>query len=210
MSVRYRTCVLAVAGLLTGAGFSNAASFDDLAEREGFYVGGTGGYTFPDDIDVNQGPIESELDLDEGWSVTGAVGAYVGAFRIEGEGSYRENDFDQGSPILDIGDGTLSAWSAMANVYLDIPISEVFELYVGGGAGWAWVDTEADTSLGDIDEQDDGFAWQVMAGATFNVNERTHVLVGYRLWSTEDLEFDSTDADQPLIHTAEVGLRLDL
>lgn len=166
----------------------------------GWYAAITGGYTFPDDAE-SEG---FDIPLDEGFSVTGAIGTDLGAIRVEGEGSYRENDLD----VAGI-DGDISAISVMANVLYDHPIADAVDVYVGAGVGAAFVDFEATGGGLTTDDDDTVLAYQFLAGLALYTSDNFAITGGYRLWTTSDLEFEGADVDAPLVHTAEIGVRFD-
>ncbi len=138
-------------------------------------------------------------------------------FRYEVEGAFRTNDFDLSEDLQSAlgGDveGDFHAISAMGNVYVDVPVTERVEIYVGGGIGVAFVtvDLTLNSGFGTFsDEVDDTVvAYQFLIGAAFRVRERVSITTGYRMWSTGNLEFDFTEFEAPVVHTAEIGLRFE-
>ena len=162
----------------------------------GWYASVIGGYTFPDDAEVEG----FDVPLDEGFSIAGAVGTNVGVFRVEGEGAYRVNDVDVAGT-----NGDISAISIMGNALYDHALTDALDLYVGGGLGVAFV--EADD--GDDSDDDTVLAYQFLVGLAFYTSDNFAITGGYRLWTTSDLDLSGVDVDMPLYHTAEVGVRFE-
>ena len=61
----------------------------------------------------------------------------------------------------------------LANSYIDIPLDLIFTPYAGAGVGWGWIDVDGP---GD----DSGFAFSLMAGATFGLSDNIAIDTGYR------------------------------
>ena len=162
----------------------------------GWYASVMGGYTFPDDAEVEG----FDVPLDEGFSIVGAVGTNVGAFRVEGEAGYRVNDVD-----VTGASGDISAISVMGNALYDHPLTDALDLYVGGGVGVAFVDVED----GDESDDDTVLAYQFLVGLAFYTSDNFAITGGYRLWTTSDLDLSGVDVDVPLFHTAEIGVRFE-
>jgi opacity protein-like surface antigen len=68
--------------------------------------------------------------------------------------------------------GRIRQASAMANIWLDIPIGGTITPYVGGGAGIAGFETDGDGKA--------KFAWQLGAGVAFDLSESVSVTANYR------------------------------
>lgn len=71
------------------------------------------------------------------------------------------------------GGAELDALTALANFYLDVPVSEQLTPYVGVGAGYGWADV-------DPGSDDSGFSYALMAGAGFDMTRTLMLDVGYR------------------------------
>jgi opacity protein-like surface antigen len=133
----------------------------------------------------------------------------VGRLRVEAEGRYRDPieqtylGFNRETPKIGLGPpgpippkpeliGTMQAksyggWSAMANIWRDFQLTDRLDAYAGGGIGGAGFQT----SFQQIDsaepspavlEYRTAYAWQVGAGAIWNVNDRVAVDVSYRIF----------------------------
>lgn len=68
---------------------------------------------------------------------------------------------------------------------LNVEVTDKLDFYVGGKAGYAWLD--ADSSY--FDDSDSGFTWGVGAGFRYYFSENIHARVGY--------EFSRTYTDVP-------------
>lgn len=66
-----------------------------------------------------------------------------------------------------------TSWSTMANVWRDVPITDHLGLYAGGGVGAGGGRSAAGESRSE-------FTWQAGGGATYALNNRLSLDVGYR------------------------------
>jgi opacity protein-like surface antigen len=180
---------------------------------DGWYVDVGGAYTLIEDSDLVDGRLpggRGELEVDDGYAVTGAVGyGYGNGLRTELELAYRESDLDaiSGGGFGVVGSrgvgGDISAFSGMVNVYYDYRVNGGFVPYIGGGIGGASIDLDSST-LG-VDDSETVFAYQFMGGLRYPLNDRLWLRVGYRFFSTEDLEIQGTEAEY-VTHNVEAGL----
>ncbi len=192
--------VLLALAMVLGLGVSNVC-----AEM---YFSGNVGIGWVDDISLTDGVETIDLSFDPGYGVSAAFGhAYSNGFRTEIEFNYFSSDLDEvtvvgeGSASLN-GDGTVVA--VMVNGLYDFMPGQTFNPFVGAGVGYA----NAEIDLLGISEDDDVFAYQLIAGVAFKLTERLTSDVQYRYFGTEDLEFeDVTDADSVNTHNLMVGLR---
>ena len=141
---------------------------------------------------------------DTGFVLTAANGAHldslVHGFRVELEASYRRNSADgvwgSSTPRMSMPSvGNLefdeSTWAVLANAWYDVDLGS-FRPYIGGGAGWAETKLEGRYFGRNprrlIDFSGDGFAWQLGAGINFEISENTTIGIGYRYFSSPDVE----------------------
>lgn len=184
------------------------------------YVSGFGGVNFQRDQDSNR-VVENDLlnaaevDFDPGFVVGGSVGyafpeTAFGRFRVEVEGSYRENDVDDGRTLAgrQTFRGDLSAAAGLAMLYYDlVDVSEFVTPFIGGGAGVANIDSDVTYAPGDTDapstialggDTETEFAWQVVAGFALPVVPGIDLTLDGRYFATTDPDFDrqiiATDA----------------
>lgn len=181
-------------------------------------------------------------EFDEGYALSAALGRRYGAFRGEIELAYQSNDVDThtnvgvgggpigaedagvlitGSPNIGVsvadlvadGRGSIDTTFLMANGYYDFTAVGPFTPYVGAGLGVGFVNV--DYSPSDVTIVDDDatvFAYQLIAGGSFDISDRTALFAQYRYRATEDVETDVAlfDANLDVENTAsviEAGLR---
>lgn len=119
--------------------------------------------------------------------------------------------------------GELSAWTALANLYLDLGNFSGFVPYVGAGAGMAYVKmddivTESAGIFTDIgDASDWNFAWALMAGFAYEFSPNLALDAGYRYIDLGEVDSDTLTGfgagdgdftyDDLRAHEIRVGLR---
>ncbi|MEO0465912.1 MAG: outer membrane beta-barrel protein [Pseudomonadota bacterium] len=90
------------------------------------------------------------------------------------------------------GQGDITTLAVFANAYYDIDMGGQFKPYVGAGIGFMDVDVEyAPSGVGIIDDGETKFAWQLKAGANFEVNSSWEVYGEYAYRQTDDIEVDN-------------------
>lgn len=215
----------AVASVGIGVCQSAAA---DISERYGLYFAATLGTgnssgsgeihdTSIDDTDVP----DIRFTMDDGVGGTVAMGMYRGLFRAEIEGGFRDHaleEFSTDAPAWSVDADVSGMATAMVNVYLDIPVAERLDIYVGGGLGLAGFWTEASYSGPGVSEDFDAYlsapAAQLLAGLSFRISDYTHLTVGYRFFSPLNAELNWHDVETswklPNFDAVEIGLRIDL
>jgi opacity protein-like surface antigen len=154
-----RSMLHAAAALCFAVGAAIAAdsnSGSGWSDLESFYLRG--------DIGVSLGKLEGPDD--EAVSLGLGVGhmwndVLRSDLRLEWSGNYE-------TTITDLDTTTL-----LANSYIDIPLDLIFTPYAGAGVGWGWIDVDGP---GD----DSGFAFSLMAGATFGLSDNIAIDTGYR------------------------------
>jgi len=120
-----------------------------------------------------------QLDRDNGFAGLGSLGyAFGNGFRIELEGSYRQNGLDglSGTTAPTSASGTIQNYGLMANLLFDMDIGKPWLYpYLGGGVGYGWDRlssarfSQAGTSFSSS-ETEGGFAYQAIAGLSFPVS----------------------------------------
>jgi opacity protein-like surface antigen len=175
----------------------------------GVYIEGRGGAVFLMDSDIDAtGLPDTDISFDPGWMAEGAVGyAHESGFRGEVAAGYRKNDFDEIN-VSGLGsagvDGDVTATTVMANGYFDAYFGPQMRwaVYIGGGAGVAYLDVSGD--LGSAD--DTVFAYQGSLGFSFAASPNVVLSLGYQYLATEDPEFEGIDAEYQS-HNAVAGVR---
>ena len=177
----------------------------------GPYVSGQVGATWVDDADFNAGGDTGESSFDTGFNVGVSGGYDFGPVRAEGEVTYRLNDVDEYNVTgfgTFTGDGDVSALSLLANGFWDIEIPGPVTPYLGAGIGVAQV--SLDDSTPGIDDDDTVFAYQVAAGAAFELMPSLALDLGYRYFATADPEFEDaagTFESEYKSHNLSLGVR---
>ena len=169
-----------------------------LAKAEtGLYLGADVGYSFLPSLDLREDDLEGEAELDDAYVFGGALGYRFRSFRIEANVSYRESDADELSVEgVDLGGGgEASALVGLVNAYYDFDLGLPVRPYVGGGIGAAYLklDTGPDAPV-DVDADTGALAWNVAAGATYDLTESLALTAGYRY-----LRLEGTDVSAEVI-----------
>lgn len=163
-----------------------------LADEPGLYVGAGAGLNFLNDLDLSAG---GDVDTDLGWAGIGALGFRLGnGIRTELEGGYRFNDGD----IAGVS-SNVRTWSAMANLIYDWDTGSIFEPYAGFGLGA--VNTEI------ANDSEWAFAYQGIAGVSFEINDWVEPFIDYRFLGTAGLDADplNNDLDDELMNNTILG-----
>lgn len=202
--------LLWAAGLLVVPGFAGDA-------KAQLYLGGHGGLSLQSDSDlgVDGGP-DAEASFSEGYTIGGALGYRFGlqknlSLDVEGEVTYRENDFDEIDLLgtsLDAG-GDVSSLAFMGNIWLNLALGDSgFVPYVGGGIGATRIETNDVSVTGFTlsDESDTVGAGQLGAGIGYRITENVSVSFDYRFLMSEEPEFDDVEAENEN-HSLRLGLR---
>ncbi|MEM9883760.1 MAG: outer membrane beta-barrel protein [Planctomycetota bacterium] len=191
-----------------------ARSGDQHLNPIGFYVGGMAGLTFVEDvsliaIDGGTPAQDTDFDFEESLAGYGFFGFDFGPVRTElevGGRLFEINRVREDGVTVPGADGDVGELSLMANLIFDIPVTDRFEFYAGGGAGGAFLFSDIDES-GLDSVTDFVFAYQAVAGAQFEVAPRLYLNLGYRVHSFDDPNFDGVEYDAPLIQSVDFGIR---
>ena len=187
------------------------------ASAGNYYVNVSGGanWLHDDSFDAVSAPNVFVFDNDAqvGFTLSAAAGLHLDnvlpGLRVEGEFGYRENDVNGDWSTASVGpvvrsgslDYQASTYSILANAWYDFSVLG-FNPYVGGGIGWAhsnldglFVNGIPSNALG---ESDGGFAWQLGAGLTFDIQPGTKLNIGYRYFQGPDVTVFSPKTTNPL------------
>jgi len=187
----YSVAAVALAGFASFAAVAPAMA-DGWLPKDGMYGSIKGGAAWVDDHSYSTagGTSTVETKLDDGLIGTAALGVKSGIMRYELEGIRQESDVKAhtvgGTGIGGGGKTTLSG--AMGNVYIDLGEHMGLKPYIGGGAGYARVGFE-DYRVGGttvLDDKDDVFAYQGMAGVSYDLNPHWALTAEYRYLGTND------------------------
>lgn len=187
-----------------------------VAQAEGWYVTGSAGASFSEDLDASRASLDVTESVDTGFLLSGGLGYTYGPWRLEGEVIYTQNDIDtlSVSGRTTTANGDVSTLAGMASAYFDLPVNARLVPYVGGGVGLA------DVSLNDLaadglfvaDDSETVFALQVKAGIAYQFSPQVDAMFGYRFFDTDEFEVrDSTGTPinnaGPQLHTIEASVR---
>jgi outer membrane protein OmpA-like peptidoglycan-associated protein len=178
---------------------------------------------------------DAGLDFDTGWAGFITAGyAFDNNWRIEAELGYRTNDFGVDpffngklpsivrtdaliDPYSTIG-GDLTEYTAMINVIYDVPLTDKLTFSVGVGAGVDFANVE----VAGFDDTDTNFAYQAIAGVSYEITKRLDLTLTYRYLHVDEPEFSGTvdyygyptpisaKLDDLEKHSVTIGLRYDL
>ena len=154
------------------------------------------------DVDTHRGVSAAGLDLsgiDAGVLITG-------------------NQGDLGVSVADLvadGRGEIDTKSVMINMLYDFDLDLPITPYAGIGVGLR--DTSVTYRPSDVDilsDNDVGFGYQLILGATYNINETFDVFANYRYRDGREVSLDSTELFMARFkldnqaHIFDVGLRV--
>ena len=188
MNYRYISVVCAVC--LLWSAFAHA--------DEGWYLSGQIGGSFltSSDLDDPTGivaAVGTEFDFDPGFDFSGALGYHRTKLRVEAEIKYATNDIDT-LEVVGVGlaaDGDVSSLGFMLNVFRDFDISDPWQVYLGGGIGYAIVSINDARVVGVAlaDDDDTVFAYQLGTGIGYRISPATTFSLDYRYFATLNPEF---------------------
>lgn len=166
-----------------------------------------GAYTMADDFGFQVAPGTITTDFDDGYGFGAALGTRLGEqgaagrWRVEAELTLRTNDVDShrlnGSAPLAGATGELESTAVMLNALYDFDTGGPFTPYIGGGVGAAMVEASG-FGVGAIpavlDDDDTVLAYQLIAGAGYDVSPNTVLFAEYRWFATDDPDVTTSAA----------------
>ena len=198
--------------LLIGAFVS--ASVSPATAAEDWYVNLSAGGTSTQDSDVDVpliSPLVLETTQDLGPVILGAVGKrFPSGLRVEGELSYRKNDFDTiaasgtttvsgvtitGTNVPVALGGDFSSVGFMANLAYDFMKDGKYHPYVLVGLGGSIISV-SDATVGGLllaDDDDFVFTGQIGVGVDYDVTNNMALGISYRFFATSDAELTGSD-----------------
>ncbi len=201
-----------IAAVLAGVAIAPAAAQERNTTP---YVKIEGGYTFDWDSKFENKAILTDLELNEGIVAGGAIGFYLMPnLRTEAEAQYHTSSVDRALGPAVRAEGDIRTVTAMTNLLYDIPLTTRLRTFVGAGIGAALINKDYNikpnpvTTLRDEDS-DFEFAWQAMAGVSYDLTERLVFETKYRFLKTTDYEFQQAEARYQN-HSVLAGLRFHL
>lgn len=202
-----------------GGGLALAfAAAPALANDKGWYLGGAVGIGEIQDIEVNFDPPNDSVELDGDSDAVEAVALgydYANGWRSEVEISHRFNDtgswYDPEFQEM-VGTSDIRAWSAMINLYRDFNQGGTVQPYLGGGIGISQLQFNADGSVNgtdvSVDDNDEVFAAQAIAGLGWRLSQRWTADASYRYFYVPDASFSGASFEDAYVHhDLLVGLR---
>jgi len=181
----------------------------------GLYLSGGVGASLATDADVTGTGISTDIEFDPGPVAMIAMGyGFDNNFRTELELAGRWNDAETVGSTSGTGDTTTT--SGMINVLFDLDIEGDFVPYVGAGLGIANVE---DNGIGlvsgsTISDDDTVFAYQAIAGISYDLSNSISLTADYRYFATDDVSLTTASGvsveQEYSNHSVLVGLRLSL
>lgn len=198
-------------------GFDSGAHYDTTGnfDSPGFYDYSKGEWCpNPTDIPIN-------FDLQNGWTVGGGAGVYSGLlggsrFEIEGFSTQNDNGYLSYSGFELPASFEIQTLAVMFNLLKEVPLGQTgATAYFGGGVGYATTTFHGDIDTIEYDDEDSGFAWQLIAGVDFPVTESLSLFTqyAYRVLSDQTFftdfgDFSHTTDENPYSHAVMFGARV--
>ena len=212
MALRGSGWLAALAGCAVALGATTGYAQSGMQDKEGLYVTGALGASFPRDSTMKGAGFDQSAEMDAGWlALIGVGNAYGNGFRTDIELGYQRSSVDKVSGVD--ASGHMGAGSLMANVYYDFAVDWPVRPFVGIGLGGARVNASGISPVNGsrVGDNDIGFAWQATAGVAYAINDRLDATLAYRYFDVPDLSFKtdagaSVDSDYAS-HMIMVGLR---
>ncbi|MDF1823475.1 MAG: outer membrane beta-barrel protein [Verrucomicrobiales bacterium] len=203
-------------GFDSGSYLDTTGAFDlDQNWQDNCPPGHDGHYGF----DPTQIPIN--MDFDNGFTLGGGVGVYSGLlggsrFEIEGFSTQNDSGYLEYAGFELPADFELRTLAIMFNMLKEVPLGETgAKAYFGGGVGYATTTFEGDLDTILYDNENAGFAWQLIAGVDFPVTESFSIFTQYAFrvlseqhFVTDFGDFTQTTDENPYSHAVMVGGRV--
>ena len=188
-----------------------AVPASSMAGGDSLYLKGNVGIGMAMDTDITNMPDaagSAKMTYDSGFLGTLAVGYdFANPFRVEAEYLWQKNDLNQLSYNNRFGNfnqGDLKTQAFMANGYYDVDTGSPWSPYVGAGLGWAKLDLS--TPALTFADNDNVFAYQLMAGVSYAITDQWSVDAQYRFFGTADATISGADFNENS-NNLMVGLR---
>jgi OmpA-OmpF porin, OOP family len=174
---------------------------------DGVYIGVDAGAVSVNDISLDIGVTNNSANISsgKGYDIGIVAGYDFGKFRLEAEASSRSADsaginvvlagvpLGSAPTVTGIGvlasNGRANAQSLMANAMFDLGRDDGLQAFVGGGIGIAKVRVK--NVIGQpvwLQDSDEGFAWQALAGVRYPMNDHIDVGLKYRFFNGPRVE----------------------
>ncbi len=199
-----------------------------------WYIGLNGGWQERETVHEAGDPT-TFIIFDSGFLINAQLGYRFDLFRVEAEYSFMNNAVDQAGSggAVSSSSGNIGLRAFMANIYHDFNLFDwLWEPYVGAGIGiyQSEINSMYPDFFGTVPgdplfprmplntTSDMPLAYQFRVGASRPVGQRTELLIGYRYFRGEELEFAAAPFATPAaptfhpdgadIHSLEAGLRI--
>lgn len=164
----------------------------DTMFKNGYNLGVAAGYSYGNgfrgeaEVRYIRNAISSHSNVSVGG---GAIGTEDAGVLITGSDNLGANV----STIVADGQGQNGTLAFMINGYYDFLAGEQFSPYIGVGIGYADTNIEFSPSAVAIaDAGNGGFAYQGIAGATYNITEDMGIFAEYRYFARDKINLDLT------------------
>ncbi|NTW51461.1 MAG: porin family protein [Chlorobiaceae bacterium] len=174
-----------------------AGTFSAPALASEHYISSNVGISWINEIPTTSG---DNLRTDSGINMVAALGCDYGAYRLEAEAGYQNNDFSN--------NGNVKILSVLGNGYINLK-NEGARPYVTAGIGGAEVRLK-DVTLGTPvrhSDEDTVFAYQIGAGVEVPIAKKTFFDARYRYFGTTEINTGITGSRSIDSHNVLVGLR---
>lgn len=218
-----KNLALALLTVCLGTASASAQHYYDNELHTGFYLSARGALTIPGDVTLKSSLGNANISLKNGYDVSAAVGYRLRldefhsfkfmktrepwALRFEVEGGYGTNDFD-----LSGANGDLDTYRMMGNVMLDIPLTDMFYVSLGGGIGWIHSKVSISGMVpvfgaGFLTGSDVSFAYQAGVVLGAQLNDYWNLELSYRAMSYTDINPGGVASfEAPLINMLGIGV----
>ena len=197
--------IKALGGIAT-CGFALSIALPSAAADSDLYVEYSGGASFVRNQrirgdDASGANLWGNVESDTGFNFGGAIGKrFHEHFRSEIQLTYRESEVSDLSlrNEPDNASGHIGLVAIMANGYVDWDLGIGVVPYFGAGIGWGSVEIDAKNRAAfqtRINGRDSVFAWSLMVGGSYPINEVLDLSLGYRYIATTDPTINSTITD---------------
>lgn len=168
--------------------------------RDGFYIGLRGGISHTNLNDVNENSTtaaSADIDFDNVWMMSGAVGYRYNYFRAELEYIGREDHSEE----LAANTGTkFGSQSLMLNAYIDFMPNYVISPYIMAGVGYSRLELTTTSGWGpsvrENKNEEDNLTWAIGGGITIRLNKCLNFDGGYRYVDMGDIEQANVNAHE--------------
>jgi opacity protein-like surface antigen len=147
--------------------------------------------------DASGSNLSGKIETDPGFNIGMGFGKrFYEHFRAEVQLTYRENEVSNMSlrNESDNGSGHIGLLAVMANGYVDWDLGIGVIPYFGTGIGWGSVEVEAKNNAPNqskMSGRDSVFAWSLMAGGSYPINDVLDISLGYRYIATTKPKINS-------------------